>query len=339
VTAPAENNANIARHLALMAAASPASAALKIPRGRTTAGDIDYLTLTFSELAAEVAAWQLRLATAGVQSGDRTLLMVRQGLPLIASAFALFSLGAVPIVIDPGMGLKNFLACVARSRPTALVGIPLARILSRLFRRTFSSVKHRIPANSSLTARLTRANLQNPKPLVVANRQDSDLAAVLFTSGSTGAPKGVCYEHGHFDAQVRLIRATYSIQPGEIDLPLLPIFALFNPALGMTTIVPEIDPRRPATSIPPTSFRPSAKRTSPTPSAHPRSGKKSALTASPRTSPCRPFAASSVPVPPSLPRSGPRPAPFCPTANSTAPTAPPNRFLSPPFPRSKLLTN
>ena len=125
MTAPAENNANIARHLALMAAASPATAALKIPRGRTTAGDIDYLTLTFSELAAEVAAWQLRLTTAGVQSGDRTLLMVRQGLPLIASAFALFSLGAVPIVIDPGMGLKNFLACVTRSRPTALVGIPL----------------------------------------------------------------------------------------------------------------------------------------------------------------------------------------------------------------------
>ncbi len=246
MTAPAENNTNIARHLALMAAASPATAALKIPRGRTPDGAIDYLTLTFSELAAEVAAWQLRLTTAGVQSGDRTLLMVRQGLPLIASAFALFSLGAVPVVIDPGMGLKNFLACVARSRPSALVGIPLARILSHLFRPTFSSIKHRIPAGSSLTSRLTRPDLQNPKPLVVANRKTSDLAAVLFTSGSTGAPKGVCYEHGHFDAQVRLIRATYSIQPGEIDLPLLPIFALFNPALGMTTIVPEIDPRRPA---------------------------------------------------------------------------------------------
>ena len=74
----------------------------------------------------------------------------------------------------------------------------------------------------------------------------TELAAVLFTSGSTGAPKGVCYEHGMFDAQVRLIRETYAIEPGEIDLPLLPIFALFNPALGMTTIVPEIDPRRPA---------------------------------------------------------------------------------------------
>jgi acyl-CoA synthetase (AMP-forming)/AMP-acid ligase II len=53
-----------------------------------------------------------------------------------------------------------------------------------------------------------------------------------------------------FDAQVELIRTTYDIRPGEIDLPLLPLFALFNPALGMTTIVPEINPSRPATVDP-----------------------------------------------------------------------------------------
>ena len=50
--------------------------------------------------------------------------------------------------------------------------------------------------------------------------------------------------------QVRLIRETYGISPGEVDLPLLPIFALFNPALGMTSVIPEIDPRRPATADP-----------------------------------------------------------------------------------------
>ncbi|MBC7368861.1 MAG: AMP-binding protein [Undibacterium sp.] len=234
-----------------MATAQPMTAALKIPRGRTPSGDIDYLTLTFAELAAEVAAWQTRLIAAGIRPGDRTLVMVRQGLPLIASAFALFSLGAVPVVIDPGLGLKNFLTCVARSRPTALVGIPVARLLSLLFRSTFPTVRHRVAASGSLTARLTSPGFQlsafNFQPV---NSAAADLAAVLFTSGSTGAPKGVCYEHGHFDAQVRLIRDTYAIQPGEIDLPLLPVFALFNPALGMTTIVPEIDPRRPATLDP-----------------------------------------------------------------------------------------
>ncbi len=235
-----------------MAAAHPQRAALKVPRGRTVAGEIDYLALSFAELEAEVDAWCARLTSAGIRRGDRTLLMVRQGLPLIASAFALFRIGAVPVVIDPGMGFKNFLACVARSRPRALVGIPVAQIVSRLWRPTFRSVEVRVTASGSLTARLNsngggekREGAWSASRFAVDSAGD-ELAAILFTSGSTGKPKGVCYEHGMFDAQVRLIRETYNIQPGEIDLPLLPIFALFNPALGMTTIVPEIDPRRPA---------------------------------------------------------------------------------------------
>src|SRR4051812_37076621 len=86
-------NTNIARHLGHMAATQPRTAALKIPRGRTSDGRIDYLTLTFAELDAEVDAWCGRLASRGVRRGDRTLVMVRQGLPLIASVFALFKLG------------------------------------------------------------------------------------------------------------------------------------------------------------------------------------------------------------------------------------------------------
>jgi acyl-coenzyme A synthetase/AMP-(fatty) acid ligase len=237
-------NANIARHLALMAAAQPLAAALKIPRGRTPSGGIDYLTLSFAELDAEVTAWGNRLTAAGLRRGDRTLVMVRQGLPLIAAVFALFRLGAVPVVIDPGMGRKHFLSCVARSRPRALVGIPLAQAMGHVFRSAFASVKIRVWASGSATSRLAQAASQRAPEIVVSAADE--LAAILFTSGSTGAPKGVCYEHGMFEAQVRLIRDTYGIAPGEVDLPLLPIFALFNPALGMTTIVPEIDPRRPA---------------------------------------------------------------------------------------------
>lgn len=241
---PDAANANIARHLDAMAAAQPGTAALKIPRGRSRAGDIDYLALTFAELAAEAAAWETRLSAAGIRRGDRTLLMVRPGLPLIAAAFGLFKLGAVPVIIDPGMGLKNFLSCVARTRPRALVGIPLAQIVSRIFRRPFGTVGIRVPVPGSLTSRLGAPGHLPPRP-ALASAAD-DLAAILFTSGSTGAPKGVCYEHGMFEAQIRLIRETYRIAPGEVDLPLLPIFALFNPALGMTSVVPEIDPRRPA---------------------------------------------------------------------------------------------
>lgn len=242
------DNANIARHLAHMATAQPHTPALKIPRGRTRTGQIDYLSLSFGDLASEVAAWRADIAARGVRPGDRVLVMVKPGLPLIAAAFALFAHGAVPVVIDPGMGLKSFLACVARSRPRALLGIPLARVISRVFRKPFRTVEIRIPASASPTAR-AKSQIPNPK-LQIEETDPADLAAILFTSGSTGAPKGVCYTHGMFDAQVELIRATYDIQPGEIDLPMLPVFALFNPALGMTTVVPEINPSRPATVDP-----------------------------------------------------------------------------------------
>ena len=247
LNAVSADSANIARHLPLMAARQPGQPAVKIPRGRTRTGDIDYLTLTYAELAAEVDAWGARLAARGTRSGDRTLVMVRQGLPLIAATLALFKHGAVPVVIDPGMGLRNFLACVARSQPRVLLGIPFARLVSRVFRKPFRTVEVRVAAGSSMTARLTESSPQRQHHQSIMAESSADtLAAIFFTSGSTGAPKGVCYEHGMFDAQVRLIRDTYAIKPGEIDLPLLPVFALFNPALGMTTIVPEIDPRRPA---------------------------------------------------------------------------------------------
>jgi acyl-CoA synthetase (AMP-forming)/AMP-acid ligase II len=239
------SSANIARHLPLMAARQPDHPAVKIPRGRAGDGRINYLALTFRELDNEADAWVAHLEAKGVRRGDRVLVMVRQGLPLIAAAFALFKLGAVPVIIDPGMGRKQFLACVARSKPRVLLGIPLAQVFSHVFRSAFAAVEIRVWVSGSPTARAPQSKIHNPNSKM-ADSSATELAAILFTSGSTGAPKGVCYEHGMFDAQVRLIRDTYGIQPGEIDLPMLPIFALFNPALGMTTIVPEIDPSRPA---------------------------------------------------------------------------------------------
>ena len=246
--------ANIARHLGLMAATRPGAMALKVPRGTTAGGDIDYLSLSFAELDAEVGAWCARLDSAGLRAGDRTLVMVPPGLPLIACVFALFNRALVPVVIDPGMGLANFLRCVAATRPRGLVGIPAARRASRIFRPSFRSVAVRVPAEGALTSRLTKSGSRLPAP-AVRGTKPRDLAAILFTSGSTGAPKGVRYEHGMFEAQVRLIREAYGIEPGEIDLPLLPVFALFNPALGMTTIVPELDPRRPSAFDPARAIR------------------------------------------------------------------------------------
>ncbi len=238
---------NVSRHLWTQAAQQPAAPALRIPVGRAGGGAIRYAELTFAELAAEADAWAWRLTKAGVRRGDRVLVLVRPGLPLIAAVFALFKLGAPPIVIDPGMGRKNFLACVQRTQPRVLLGIASGQIASWVFRDAFRSVLRRLWVSGNPAHRLARG----PVPVFpAAETAADDLAAILFTSGSTGAPKGVCYEHGMFEAQVRLVRATYGIAPGEVDLAVLLVFALFNPALGMATVVPKLDPSRPAAADP-----------------------------------------------------------------------------------------
>jgi olefin beta-lactone synthetase len=245
------NNANIARFLSVMATSNPEVAAIKIPNGRLPDSQINYVSLTYADLNEEVSAWSYHLLKKGIKRGHRTLVMVKPGLPLIACVFALFKIGSIPVVIDPGMGIKNFLSSVAHTRPQALVGIPIAQLLSRIFIPSFKSVKLRVTVSTSLIAQLRyRIKGRAIAAEAPANNLSSDLAAILFTSGSTGSPKGVCYEHGMFDAQVKLLKETYEFKPGEIDLPLLPIFALFDPALGMTAIIPELNPSKPAKADP-----------------------------------------------------------------------------------------
>lgn len=205
--------------------------------------------LSFRELQTSVIRCIAYLQSRGIHKGQRVLLMVRPGLELIVICFATFRIGAVPIVIDPGMGLSKFARAVKHSEPDALIGIPAAQVVSRILPASFKSVKRRILIKKrSFLRELESVSLSGY--LEVERTEGEDLAAVLFTSGSTGFPKGVCYEHRMFQAQIRLLKEFFQFQPGEIDLPMLPIFALFNPALGMTTVLPDMNPSRPATVVP-----------------------------------------------------------------------------------------
>ncbi|MGE9295560.1 MAG: fatty acid CoA ligase family protein [Puniceicoccales bacterium] len=251
ISASADPFSNVARFLPEAAQRQPDFPAVRIPIGKrrkNSSACIDYETLTFAQLESQACAAAQLFAARGIARGTRVLLMVKPGRDLILSVFALFKIGAVPVVIDPGMGLKSFRSCVQRTRPEALVGIPLGQVVSHVFRSDFASVRHRITVG---TKAFTRQIARERDPHFESAKTTADeLAAILFTSGSTGAPKGVCYEHGMFEAQVRMIRSQYGIEPGEVDLPMLPIFALFNPALGMTTVVPEMNPSKPATVDP-----------------------------------------------------------------------------------------
>ena len=233
---------NIAAALLRVALETPDRVALV---DRTGAGG---RSTTFAELLAAVTSHAEFLRDQGIGPGDRVMLMVRPSREFIALTFALFALGCVVILIDPGMGYKNLLCCIGSVRPGVLVAIPRAQLFSRLFPKPFRTVRRRVTVGSALG--LLGPELPPPdsgsQGLIIAPTEADDLAAIIFTTGSTGPPKGVRYEHRIFAAQLTQIRNYYHIGPGEIDQPAFPLFALFSIALGATAVIPEMDPTRPA---------------------------------------------------------------------------------------------
>tara|TARA_B100000282_G_scaffold293493_1_gene268915 strand:- start:3366 stop:5000 length:1635 start_codon:yes stop_codon:yes gene_type:complete len=200
---------------------------------------------TFKELNDETVRCSTFLHDKKIIKGDKVLLAVRPGYELILIAFSLFRIGAIPIIIDPGMGIKAFLKCIKNTKPDALIGVSMIFLLKFFFKSSFFSIRKNILIkNNHLDQQIK--TIHEDKFVSPAACNMKSLAAVVFTSGSTGPPKGVEYTHKMFNAQINHLKNDFQICEGEVDLATLPIFSLFNPALGVTSIIPEMDPRKPA---------------------------------------------------------------------------------------------
>ena len=242
---------NIAAYLPKMAQSQPHTPAIIAPYGRSPAGRVLYEHYTYKQLDDKSNAIAAGLEKVGITRGVRTVLMVRPSLDFFALTFALFKIGAVPVVVDPGLGLKSLKSCLGRAKPEAFIGIPPAHVARLLFGWSKDTIKTHVTVGrrwfwGGHTLDQVQELTANDTAYQMAETQGDEIAAILFTSGSTGPPKGVVYRHENFAAQVEMIRELFGIQPGEIDLPTFPLFALFDPALGMTTIVPDMDPTKPA---------------------------------------------------------------------------------------------
>jgi len=240
---------NIASYLTRTAKTQPHKRAVVCPAGRDKKGRIAYSHLTFIQLDQESDCLAHGLTAAGITHGTRTVLMVKPSLDFFTLIFALFKTGAVPVVVDPGMGIQRMVGCFKSSRPEAFIGIPLAHVVRTVYPGFFKTVKTWITVGRRwFWGGLTLEQLRRSPGMsyACARTGRDDTAAVLFTTGSTGPAKGAVYSHGNFDAQLKQIQTHLNMSSDEIDLSTFPLFALFYPALGITSVIPEMDPTRPA---------------------------------------------------------------------------------------------
>lgn len=247
------NHVNVALYLKKMAELQPYGKAVIYPESRDMSGRVAYTHLTFQQLDNESDQLAGALENIGITRSVRTVLMVKPSLDFFVLIFALFKSGAIPVVVDPGMGLKKMVSCLKKTQPQAFIGIPEAHILRKLYPRFFKTVKTCMTVGRRLFwGGYTLHQLkQIPfKPFNIAKTQQDDTAAILFTTGSTGPAKGAIYTYGNFDAQLRHIQTHLNMNPNESDLSTFPLFALFWPALGVTAIIPDMDATKPAQANP-----------------------------------------------------------------------------------------
>ena len=231
---------NVAAHLALEAEVDPDRLALVYPRERIDA------TATAMELHAESDRFAHGFRSLGVTAGDRVALMVPPGRAFVSITFALLKCAAVPVLIDPGMGMLGLGACLETANVKAFVGVPKAHLARRLFGWAKSATLTVNVGQGRFFCHAGPGQFRERGPFTMPPVTPDTPAAILFTSGSTGPAKGALYTHGMFAAQVETLREVYGFARGEVDFCTFPLFALFAPALGMTSVVPRMDATRPA---------------------------------------------------------------------------------------------
>src|SRR5690606_20014288 len=251
---PMNRPCNIAAVLPGLAADAPERIAMRCPGRRGRDGFASYdLALSYGELDRRSDAIAAGLAKLGIVRGTRTVVMVRPSPAFFLLMFALFKAGAVPVLVDPGIDKRALKQCLDEAEPHAFIGIPLAMAARTLLgwarsARILVTVGRRLFWGGHTLAAAEAAGAGAGPQL--ADTAPDDIAAILFTSGSTGVPKGVVYRHRHFIAQIDMLRNAFDLQPGGVDLPTFPPFALFDPALGLSSIIPDMDPTRPAQADP-----------------------------------------------------------------------------------------
>ncbi len=210
----------------------PADKVAIISRGRPT---------TYGALRDQVAHVRGGLVALGVGQGDRVVLLCSNGRYFVDLYLAALGLGAVTVPLNPSSPAPEIEREVSTVGAKVVVVEPQAAAAWALINRlNVPSVEHVVGTEPGTVAGAdcTFDDLLAGQQVPVVTVDDDDLAALIFTSGTAGAPRAAMLSHGNLRSNLEQGRSTDGICETDVVYGVLPMFHIFglNVVLGLTLI-------------------------------------------------------------------------------------------------------
>lgn len=190
---------------------------------------LDDVELTFAQVELLSACFAGQLEQAGVSNGDRVAIVLPNVAHVPAIYNAILRLGAIVVPLNPLLTPREVTYHLEDSQAVAVV----------VWESMADAVTEAAGERTVITLNpgsLTEMAQQQPHQ-GVAQKEEDDVAVLLYTSGTTGRPKGAMLTHRNMRTNAELVVELFKITPDDVLFGGLPFFHVFGQTVAMNAVI------------------------------------------------------------------------------------------------------